>query len=93
MTKTLLVFRHEISTAFRRRSFLFAVFVLPVILFLAFVVLSRIGEGQPSGPTGSAGGPDTRNLQREGYVDQSGLIQEIHPDVPQGMLRGNCSAC
>jgi ABC-2 type transport system permease protein len=86
MTKTLLIIRYEISTAFRRRSFLFAVFGLPVILFLAFVVLSRIGEGQPIGSTGSASGPDTRNLQREGYVDHSGLITEIHPDVPQGIL-------
>jgi len=86
MSKTLLVFRHEISTAFRRRSFLFAVFGLPVILFLAFVALSRIGEGQPVGSTGAASGPDTRNLQREGYVDLSGLIEEIHPDVPRGIL-------
>ncbi|HET7088692.1 MAG TPA: ABC transporter permease [Anaerolineae bacterium] len=86
MSKTLLVLRYEISTAFRRRSFLFAVFGLPVILFLAFVVLSRIGESQPSGPTGSVSGPDMRKLQREGYVDLSGLIEEIHPDVPRGIL-------
>jgi ABC-2 type transport system permease protein len=86
MSKTLLVLRYEMSTAFRRRSFLFAVFGLPVILFLVFAVLSRIGGDQPAGPGGSASGPDTRNLQREGYVDLSGLIEDIHPDVPRGIL-------
>lgn len=86
MTKTLLVLRYEISTAFRRRSFLFVVFGLPVILFLVFVALSQIGGERPVGSTGSAGAPDTRKLQREGYVDYSGLIAETHPDVPRGIL-------
>lgn len=85
MSTTLLVLRYEISTAFRRRSFLFAVFGLPMILFLMFVGLSQIGDDRPVGSTGAAA-PDTQKLQREGYVDSSGLIEEIHPDVPRGIL-------
>ena len=86
MSRTLLVLRYEISTAFRRPSFLFAVFGLPVFLGLALVLISRISVAQPIESAGPASAPDARELQREGYVDLSGLITEIHPDVPPGIL-------
>ncbi|HKZ86977.1 MAG TPA: ABC transporter permease [Anaerolineae bacterium] len=86
MTKTLLILRYEMAAAFRRRSFLFMAFGLPLIACLVFMGMSLLGGDRPTGSTGSPALPDAHELQREGYVDLSGLIEEIHPDVPRGIL-------
>jgi len=86
MTKTLLVLRYEVATAFRKKSFLFMAFGLPLIALLVVMGTSLFGEQQPGAPSGSPAAPDTRELQREGYVDLSGLVRKIHPDVPRGIL-------
>ncbi len=83
MNKTLLVIRNEILTAIRSKSFLFIAFALPLIGVLVFFAVSLL---KGDGVAGSGGSSDASELQVEGYVDESGLIQAIHPDVPEGIL-------
>jgi ABC-2 type transport system permease protein len=87
MHKTLLVLRNEIITALTRKSFLFIAFGVPliaVLIFLAVSVLKNDASGTPDASGGSDG--SLTELQTEGYVDYSGLITEVHPKVPQGIL-------
>lgn len=89
MNKTLLVMRYEIVSIVSRKSFLFALFGIPLIAGLIFLAITLIKGGSTSSPSTSGGassGPDRSNLQTEGYVDYSGLITAIHPDVPRGVL-------
>ena len=88
MKKTLLVLRNEIITAVTRKSFMFIAFGIPLIAVLVFLGASVV----QSGALGSLGGEgetdasDTPELQVEGYVDHSGLIETIHESVPEGIL-------
>ena len=87
MNKTLLVLRYEVLAVIRRKSFLFGVFGLPLILSLVVLIVSA-SKGGSSGSSGggSGGSSNGPELQVEGYVDQSGLIKEISRDVPPGIL-------
>jgi ABC-2 type transport system permease protein len=87
MRKTLLVLRHEILTALRSKSYLFGAFALPLIGVLVFVVITmlRPDEGNASVAATPGGSPD--ELRTEGYVDQSGIIEAIPPEIPAGILR------
>ena len=85
MNKTLLVLRHELTTTFRRRSFLIMALGLPLIAIVVFAVLTFLrsdteGSASPS-PT-----PDRPEIQVEGYVDQSGLIRTIPDTLPPDHL-------
>ena len=88
MKKTLFVLRNEMITAITRKSFMFTVFGIPLIGVLVFLGASVLkGDALSSlGVGGSSGDPDTPELQVEGYVDHSGLIEAIHESVPQGIL-------
>jgi ABC-2 type transport system permease protein len=83
MNKTRLVLRNERLTAIRSKSFLFIAFALPLIGALVFLAVSLL---KGDGVAGSGGSSDLSELQVEGYVDEGGLIQAIHPDVPEGIL-------
>jgi ABC-2 type transport system permease protein len=86
MSKIWLVLRHEILTTLRSKSFLFLTFGLPAIFSLVFLGVTALGRSG-SGVPGAAGGTgDQAPLQVEGYVDHSGLIKVIPPDVPQNIL-------
>ncbi len=88
MTKTFLVLRNEITTAVTRKSFLFTAFGMPLIAILIFLgasVLKSDALGSLGGG-GATGAPDQPELQVEGYVDHSGLIETIHESVPEGIL-------
>lgn len=86
MNKTLLVTRHELGTILRKGSFLLLAFGVPLLLILIFagvtIVKSRSAEdGQAAADT-----PQEYELEVEGYVDHSGLISVIPPDIPPGHL-------
>jgi ABC-2 type transport system permease protein len=88
MKKTLLVLRNEIVTAVTRKSFLFTTFGMPliaVLIFLGASVLRSDALGSLVGG-GATGASDEPELQVEGYVDHSGLIEAIHESVPEGIL-------
>jgi ABC-2 type transport system permease protein len=86
MKKTLLVLRNEITTAVTRKSFLFTAFGLPLIAVLIFLGASVLKSDTLSALTGSTATSDESELQVEGYVDHSGLIQAIPEDIPAANL-------
>jgi ABC-2 type transport system permease protein len=86
MKRTLLVLKHEIVTVLSRRSFLFAMFGIPIIGAIIFFVagslnkdssaqnlLARLVSSQPS-------------VTAEGFVDHSGIIKVIPTSIKPGTL-------
>ena len=85
MNKTLLVLRHELAITFRRRSYLVMAFGLPLLAVIVFAVIILLrGDADSSG--GASPAPALPELQIEGYVDLSGLIQTIPDAIPPGRL-------
>jgi ABC-2 type transport system permease protein len=84
MKKIALVTRYELMTTLRRRSFLFMAFGIPLIAALIFTVLNIVKRGSD----GSAGPAvdESIELEIEGYVDESGLIEGIPEGMPQDAL-------
>lgn len=87
MRKTFLVMRQELIATFKRPSFLFFAFVIPVmaVLVLGVVKLIRARSVEDSGTNISA--PSDYQLETEGYVDHSGIIQTISEDLKDHLLR------
>ncbi len=88
MNKIGYIARYEIMATLSRRSFLFTAFGIPLIALFAFVVFAMIkgreaGDGsQPKKPS-----REEQKLQKEGFVDRSGLIKQIYENVPEGYLK------
>ena len=85
MNKTLLVLRHELTTTFRRRSFLIMALGLPLIAIVVFAVLTFL-RSDSEGSASSSPTPDRPEIEVEGYVDQSGLIRTIPDALPPDHL-------
>jgi ABC-2 type transport system permease protein len=81
MNKTLLVLRHELTTTFRRRSFLIMALGLPLLAIVVFAVLTFL-RSDADGSASSSPTPDRPEIEVEGYVDQSGLIRTIPDAIP-----------
>jgi ABC-2 type transport system permease protein len=86
MNKTLLVLRNEMATVLRSKSFLFAAFGLPLIGVLIYLGVSILKEDAAEVPAVSTDASESHEYQVEGYVDEGGLIEALHPDVPEGFL-------
>jgi ABC-2 type transport system permease protein len=86
MNKTMLVLKHEIITILSRPSFLFAMFGIPIIGAIVFMVAGQLSKGNPAQNmlTQLISSPST--TLPEGYVDQSGIIKEIPASVQPGSL-------
>jgi ABC-2 type transport system permease protein len=84
MTKVGLIFRHELMTTFRRRSFVIVGFGFPLFAVLLFVAIRAIRSASPQDPTETA--ETQTGLETEGFVDQSGLVSLIPKDLPTGTL-------
>ncbi len=87
MNKILLVLKHEMVTILTSKSFLFAMFGLPLIGSLIFGAASLVNKNSQASNVLSAviGGPV--QSVREGYVDESGLIRLTPPDLMADALR------
>ena len=85
MNKTFLVLRHELTTTFRRRSFLIMALGLPLLAVVVFAVLTFL-RSDAEGSAGPSPTPDQPELQVEGYVDQSGLIRTVPDTLPPDHL-------
>jgi len=85
MTKTFLVLRYELTSLLRKPGFLIIAFGLPIV---GVLVLSGINLARSGSQADDEADTDTdgRELQVEGYVDKSGLIEALPDDLPQGML-------
>jgi ABC-2 type transport system permease protein len=86
MNKTLLVLKHEFITILSRPSFLFALFGIPVIGALVFMLAGQLNKGSSAQNilTKLISSPQT--VTAEGYVDHSGIIKEIPASVLSGVL-------
>lgn len=85
MKKTICIIRYELGTAFRRPSFVFFAFGVPIVFVLGFGVFSFIKRNQKL-ETPKETTPEEQNLKVEGYVDNSGLITTIPGDLPPNLL-------
>jgi ABC-2 type transport system permease protein len=87
MNKIFHILRHEIITTLSRKSFLFAVFGIPLIAVFVFFVISQINKGKSSSSGGAKESSRKSDKSKmEGYVDYSGLIEKIPDDIPKGTL-------
>jgi ABC-2 type transport system permease protein len=86
MNKTFLVLRHEIITILSRPSFLFAIFGIPIIGTLVFIVAGQLNKGNPAQFlwTQLISSPPT--IQTEGFIDLSGIIKVIPESAQAGLL-------
>lgn len=85
MSKLLIVAGNEIRTTVRRPSFLFISFGIPLIAVIIFMGV-RLSQGGGTASTGDASTDEALKSQAEGYVDLAGLVAEIPPDLPSGIL-------
>lgn len=72
MKNTQLVLRHEFTTAFTRKSFLFVTFGLPLIGFIIFQGVAVLNRSNPSALDNLVG--NSSQIESDGYVDPSGII-------------------
>ncbi len=86
MNKTLLVLKHEIITILSRPSFLFAMFGIPIISALVFMVAGQLNKANPAQNILNRLVSSPPTVAAEGYVDYSGIIKEIPSLVPPGSL-------
>jgi ABC-2 type transport system permease protein len=87
MKKTWLVFRHEVITTITRRSYLLITFGIPMLLVVTFMVISFVRAENPPGEIGTSKIQDESEIKTEGYVDFSGIINQIPEDIPADALR------
>jgi hypothetical protein len=85
MRRTWKVVAHEWLTAFQRPSFLFFAFGIPVIFLVIFTGI-RLYQGLSSQESPLEDNVEEQELKVEGFVDYAGLIKNIPPDLPAGIL-------
>lgn len=85
MHNTLLVTRHEIITTLKKKSFWFLTIVLPGMIILINLVTqltTRSAISDSQGPIPNEG----PSVSTVGYIDRAGLLRQLPPDVPPGLL-------
>ncbi len=83
MTKTFLVLKYELTTLLRKPGFLIIAFGLPLV---GVVVLAGINFAKSDSKADAEAENTTHELQLEGFVDQSGLIESLPEDLPPETL-------
>ena len=87
MKKTLLIIRQGLITTFSRPSYLVVAIGIPLLAVLILggvkLIQSRSGEKD----TTSINPSEEWQMEIEGYIDNSGLIQVIPSDFPEGHLK------
>jgi hypothetical protein len=83
MNKIWLVLRQEIVNTLSRKSFLFAMFGIPIIGILVFLVASQLSKANPAQNILSQLISSPPSVQTQGYVDLSGIIKEMPASVPE----------
>lgn len=86
MSKTVRVLRYELITTLSRPSYLLLSFGIPLLAILIFAVVSMLKSDAPSDIDVSSSTPDAIELEIEGYIDRSGLIQVIPEQIPSDHL-------
>jgi ABC-2 type transport system permease protein len=86
VNKTLLVLRHEIITILTRPSYLFALFGIPIIGGIVFIIAGQFSEGFSAPRLFTQLISSPQSVQAEAYVDHSGIIQQVPASVPAEAL-------
>ncbi len=86
MRKTMLILRHEIDETLRNPGYVIFAYLLPVVLALALVGLSRLQPRLAGTNTDNSDASSQFGEEVEGYVDQSGLVRHIPSNIPPGRL-------
>jgi ABC-2 type transport system permease protein len=86
MKKILLVLKHEFTTILSRPSFLFAMFGIPIIGIVVFIIGGQLNKGGSSPALWTELLSPAPTVTAEGYVDLSGIIKEIPASVQPGLL-------
>jgi ABC-2 type transport system permease protein len=84
MKKTFFVLITEIVNTVMRPSFFIITFGLPVIAFVLFTVFTNASESDQQSITSLIAPSD--EIETQGYVDQSGLIEVLPSEVTEEML-------
>lgn len=85
MKKTFEIMRYELVSAFKRPSYLFLAFGIPMLMIIAFFGFSFVKNNLLSGNI-SETDQENLSLLPEGYIDHSGLIVAIPEDLPKDTL-------
>lgn len=80
-----LVVKHEIVTTLRKRSF-WIMTILLLALLLGLNIFIEPDTGQPRSSASDEGETSPPALPKVGLVDQSGLIEKIPPELPDGVF-------
>lgn len=87
MRNTFLVLKHEIKTTLAKRSFWFTTFVFPLII-IAFTLVPQFLAGDAiEASTQAALTPPAGVSPTIGFVDRSGIVQTMPPDIKSGQLK------
>ncbi len=86
MTKWLDVTFYEIKTTLRRFSFIFISFGIPLIAVLVILGIQFFRQRSAANASPANEPTSSSQLEKEGYVDQSGLVKALPPDLPAGIL-------
>ena len=84
MKKVFLVLRNEVIVTVTRRSFLISALGIPLLSILVVLGASIINSRAPSSLSQILSSQSSPSNSSEGYVDESGLIHALPPNVPQG---------
>jgi ABC-2 type transport system permease protein len=84
MNKVLVIAKKEFLERVRSKAFLIGTIATPVILLLVWALTGNLGTQQPNTQENQRTADD---IQTVGYVDGSGLIQEIPQDLPADAFR------
>jgi hypothetical protein len=85
MRKIVLILRHEIITALSRPGYLLFAFGIPLLGMLIFLGVTLTRGNEPVEES-AVGEQEDIELEVEGYVDDSGIIQSIPEDLPEDVL-------
>ncbi len=86
MRNTLLVMRQEIQKTLRSPGYLIFAFIIPVVAVVLVVGLTYLRERSGEGGSVSSASPASFEIAREGFVDQSGVIQRLPANIPSSRL-------
>lgn len=88
MTNVLIIIKNEILTTLSKRSFWVMTFLFPAaILALNFGTQLMAERSLPDRDTLIPGDEQPGDMLPIGYVDQSGIIQQIPPQIPEWLLK------
>lgn len=83
MNNTILIMRHEIYKTLHNVGYVIFAFVIPVIAVVALSIVQAARQQNGGGGIDAAG---SQPMTIEGYVDQSGLIQQLPENIPADRL-------